>query len=65
MAISVAYGVLIGTVFILLFFPVLILIFNDVRRVATWFWTGDRRSAEDVERVLIDQKRIEEYKKSA
>ena len=65
MAISVAYGVLIGTFFILLFFPVLILIFNDVRRVAKWFWTGDKPSAEDVERVLIDQKRIEEYKESA
>lgn len=65
MAISVAYGVLIGTFFILLFFPVLILIFNDVRRVATWFWTGEKPTAEDVERVLIDQKRIEKYKESA
>lgn len=65
MAISVAYGVLIGTFFILLFFPVLILIFNDVRRAAKWFWTGEKPSAEDVERVLIDRKRIAEYKKSA
>ncbi len=65
MAISVAYGVLIGTFFILLFFPVFILIFNDVRRAAKWFWTGKKPSAEDVERVLIDQKRIEKYKESA
>lgn len=65
MAISVAYGVLIGTFFILLFFPVLILIFNDVRRAAKWFWTGEKPTAEDVERVLIDEKRMEEYKESA
>ncbi|MEN7546266.1 efflux RND transporter permease subunit [Rapidithrix thailandica] len=37
MAVSVAYGVLIGTFFILLFFPVLILIFNDIRIGITWF----------------------------
>ncbi len=65
MAISVAYGVLIGTFIILLFFPVLILIFNDVRRVAKWLWTGKKPDREDVERVLIDQRRLEEYKESA
>ncbi len=31
MAISVAYGVLLGTLMILLFFPVIILVFNDVK----------------------------------
>lgn len=65
MAISVAYGVLIGTFIILLFFPVLILIFNDVRRALRWFWTGEKPSREDVERVLLDEKRLEEYKESA
>lgn len=65
MAIAVAYGVLIGTFIILLFFPVMILIFNDIRRITLWLWTGQKPSAEDVERVLIDSKRLEEYKKSA
>jgi len=65
MAISVAYGVLIGTIIILLFFPVFILVFNDVRRYAKWLWTGDEPTREDVERVLIDEKRMEEYKESA
>ncbi|MDX1627659.1 MAG: efflux RND transporter permease subunit, partial [Fulvivirga sp.] len=65
MAISVAYGVLIGTLIILLFFPVLILLFNDVRRYAKWLWTGDKPNREDVERVLIDERRMEEYKESA
>lgn len=65
MAISVAYGVLIGTFIILLFFPVLILWFNDVRVYAKWFWTGRKPEKEEVERVLIDEKRIEEYSASA
>ena len=65
MAISVAYGVLIGTFIILLFFPVLIVIFNDVRRGAKWIWTGRKPSREDVERVLIDEKRLDGYKESA
>ncbi|MEM6642652.1 MAG: efflux RND transporter permease subunit [Bacteroidota bacterium] len=65
MAISVAYGVLLGTLIILLFFPVFIVIFNDLRRYAKWFWTGSKPEREEVERVLIDQKRIDEYKESA
>ena len=65
MAISVAYGVLIGTFIILLFFPVFILIFNDIRRYAKWLWTGKKPEREDVERVLIDQKKIEIHYQSA
>ena len=65
MAISVAYGVLFGTFLILLFFPVFILIMNDVRRTFKWLWTGKKPAREEVERVLIDMKRLEEYKESA
>ena len=65
MAISVAYGVLIGTFIILLFFPVFIVLFNDIRRAAKWLWTGEKPTREDVERVLIDERRMEKYKESA
>ena len=65
MAISVAYGVLFGTFIILLFFPVFILIANDLRRYMKWLWTGKKPTREDVERVLIDERRMEEYKESA
>ncbi|MAE83384.1 MAG: acriflavin resistance protein [Flammeovirgaceae bacterium] len=65
MAISVAYGVLIGTFIILVFFPVLILFFNDVRRAFKWLWTGQKPSREEVERVLMDEERLEEYRESA
>jgi len=38
MAISVVYGVLFGTLFILLFFPTLIVFLSDVRLVLFWGW---------------------------
>ncbi|MCF8352618.1 MAG: efflux RND transporter permease subunit, partial [Bacteroidales bacterium] len=38
MAVSLAYGVLIGTGFILLFFPVLIVVTNDIRLWATYIY---------------------------
>ncbi|MEM7552060.1 MAG: efflux RND transporter permease subunit [Bacteroidota bacterium] len=61
MAISVAYGVLIGTFIILLFLPPLILAFNDARVWAKWLWTGKKPTPESVERVIIDTKRLENF----
>jgi multidrug efflux pump subunit AcrB len=57
MAVSIAYGVLIGTLIIMLFFPVIILIFNDIRRAAKWLWTGTKPDPESVERVVIDMQK--------
>ncbi len=57
MAISLAYGVAFGTVFILLFFPVLILVLNDVRVRFREFWTGVKPEREDVEFAMIYSKR--------
>lgn len=42
MAISVAYGVLFGTMVLLFFFPSLILYFNDMRRTWFWLWRGGK-----------------------
>jgi len=36
MAVALAYGVFIGTGFILLFFPILILVLNDIKRFLNW-----------------------------
>ena len=49
MAVALAYGVLIGTGFILVFFPILILIMNDIKRywkylknrINLWVLKGD------------------------
>ena len=55
MAISLAWGVLLGTFFILLFFPVIILVINDIRVYVKWFFYSlaksgaDKPSKEDVE----------------
>ncbi|MCF8302722.1 MAG: efflux RND transporter permease subunit [Bacteroidales bacterium] len=57
MAISLAYGVLIGTGFMLLFFPVLILVLNDIRFYTKWLWTGVKPTREEVETAIRDSKR--------
>lgn len=49
MAVALAYGVLIGTGFILLFFPAMIMFLNDIRVVRKWIWTGVRPTREEVE----------------
>jgi len=49
MAISLVYGVAFGTFFILLFFPALIIVLNDVRRFVKEIWTGEKVEREHVE----------------
>ncbi len=61
MAISLAYGVAIGTIFILIFFPVLIMLLNDVRVYLKLLWTGIRPKREDVEVAIILKKRKIKY----
>lgn len=58
MAISLAYGVMFGTAFILVLLPVIILVLSDIRRVLYKLWTGKSRSAEVLEPVNIHAKRV-------
>jgi len=46
MAISVAHGLLWGTLFTMFFMPPMILFYNDVRRVWAWMWKGNRNMLE-------------------
>ncbi|MDF1547091.1 MAG: efflux RND transporter permease subunit [Bacteroidales bacterium] len=57
MAISLAYGVAIGTIFILIFFPVLIILLNDVSVYVRYLFTGQKPEREDVEVAIKDQRR--------
>ena len=57
MAISLAYGVALGTIFILIFFPVLIMLLNDARVYVRYLWTGTKPSSEEVETAIIQHKR--------
>jgi len=60
MAISLAYGVAIGTFFILIFFPALILILNDLRVARYHLWNGVKPEREEVEIAIIhSQRRID------
>jgi multidrug efflux pump subunit AcrB len=56
MAISLAYGVAFGTFFILLFFPALIMVLNDIRRIIRQHWHGRKLTAEEVEIAWIHAK---------
>jgi predicted RND superfamily exporter protein len=60
MAVSVAYGVLFGTLFILFFFPLLVLFFNDMKRAVWYMWYGKKPSMLSVESAIIDMKREKE-----
>jgi len=56
MAIALAYGVLVGTMFILMFFPVLIMVLNDIKRISQSFWEGEQLDARDVEPKVRESK---------
>ena len=57
MAISLAFGVFFGTIFILVFFPVLIMLLNDFRVYSRKLWTGVKPEREDVEIAIIYQRK--------
>ena len=57
MAISLVYGVAFGTMFILLFFPSLILILNDLRRELRQLWQGRKLEREEVEIAWLHAQR--------
>ena len=57
MAISLVYGVAFGTFFILLFFPALIIVLNDIRRFVHEVWTGEKVEREHMEIAWIHSQR--------
>lgn len=56
MAVSIAFGVLFGTIFILFFYPSAILFWNGSRRTARRIWTGEKN---------IDPRKVEPVLKLA
>jgi multidrug efflux pump subunit AcrB len=57
MAISLVYGVAFGTFFILIFFPALIMVLNDFRRVLRELWSGEKIEPEHVEIAWLHAQR--------
>ncbi|MEE4257403.1 MAG: efflux RND transporter permease subunit [Bacteroidales bacterium] len=58
MAISLAYGVMFGTAFILVLLPVIILVLSDIRMAVNKLWTGKTKTAEELEPANIHAKRV-------
>ncbi len=56
MAIALAYGVMFGTFFILIFFPALILALNEFKVYKKWLFTGTKPERESVEKAVIHSK---------
>ncbi len=62
MAISLAYGVFIGTGFTLIFFPSIIIVLNRFRVWFRWLWTGVKPTNEEVEPVIEYSKvKVDEF----
>ena len=62
MAISVAFGILFSTIILLLYFPSLILYFNDIRRARWWLWKGGATPPSKIEVepfTKLERRRIE------
>ncbi|MFW5851127.1 MAG: efflux RND transporter permease subunit [Bacteroidota bacterium] len=65
MAISLAYGVLFGTIFLLLLFPVMIIVANDIRRLIAYIRTGEMKNREDVDVNNLEKSRISQLESEA
>jgi len=57
MAVALAYGVFVGTGFILIFFPALIIIINDIRGWLWQLWTGQKHTREEIEPAIRQMKK--------
>jgi multidrug efflux pump subunit AcrB len=60
MAVALAYGVFIGTLFILIFFPAMIMFVSDIRVRKYQLWHGRKPEREEVSKTLIYMKREQE-----
>ena len=56
MAISIAYGLIVGSLLIVLMLPITMTITNKIKVYAKWLWTGKKPSPESVEQAVIRSK---------
>jgi Cu/Ag efflux pump CusA len=64
MAVSIAFGVLFGTVMILLFLPSVLLFGNDTKRFFVWVWSGRKPAQEEVETITKIHQKFDEIEES-
>lgn len=61
MAISVAYGLLIASVFILLLLPILLMLLSKTRKGLYWLKTNESKEPEQLEPTIIEENMIKKY----
>jgi multidrug efflux pump subunit AcrB len=61
MAISVAYGLLIASVFILLLLPILLMLLSKTRKGLYWLKTNESAEPEQLEPTIIEENMIKKY----
>jgi hypothetical protein len=52
MAISIAYGLLLGSFLLVILLPITLSLFNRFKVLTTWLWTGQKPMQEEVEQAL-------------
>jgi multidrug efflux pump subunit AcrB len=57
MAISIAYGLLLGSLLVVLVLPITLTMFNRLKVFTKWFWEGEKPDHEDVEQVIKRQRK--------
>jgi multidrug efflux pump subunit AcrB len=61
MAITIAYGLLIGSLVLILILPIFLSTFNRAKVYILWLWEGQKPTHEEVEKAVIRQEKRKEY----
>ncbi|MCA1763906.1 MAG: efflux RND transporter permease subunit [Flavobacteriales bacterium] len=56
MAISIAYGLIVGSLLIVIFLPITLTLTNQIKVGAKWLWTGNKPERESVEQAVLRTK---------
>ena len=61
MAITIAYGLLVGSLILSLMLPIFLSTFNRAKVYIIWLWEGVKPTHEEVEKAIIRQKKAIDY----
>lgn len=61
MAVTVAYGLIIGSFLISTLLPILLIMYNRFKVYSKWLWEGEKPQPEKVERSVKQKEMNEQY----
>ncbi len=61
MAITIAYGLLVGSFILILILPITMSMFNRAKVYLSWLWEGHKPAIEEVEKAVIRKRNEKEY----